>query len=150
MADPPAPPAAAGLHNVVPALPVRDVAASVARYTSAFGFTAAHVTDDFAVVVRDAAVVNLWAAADEGWRGRADLAVRPVRSGAESFLAGTASCRIQVADLAALHALRAELAPHGVLHPAHPAVVATDFGTQELSALDPDGNLLTFVFWPPA
>jgi hypothetical protein len=40
---------------------------------------------------------------------REDLARRPVRSGAESFLAGTASCRIEVAEVDA---------PFDELHPA--------------------------------
>jgi lipid-binding SYLF domain-containing protein len=81
----------AGLHRVVPALPVRDVPAAVAHYGTAFGFRAGHESDDFAVLVRDEAVVNLWQAGDASWADRADLAARPVVSGAESFLAGTAT-----------------------------------------------------------
>jgi catechol 2,3-dioxygenase-like lactoylglutathione lyase family enzyme len=52
----------AGLHRVVPALPVRDVAAAVARYRTAFGFEVGHESDDFAVLLRDEAVVTLWKA----------------------------------------------------------------------------------------
>jgi uncharacterized glyoxalase superfamily protein PhnB len=81
-------------------------------------------------------------AGDEEWRAREDLAARPVRSGAESFLAGTASCRIEVRDVDALYA---ELRAAGVLHPVSTAgVTATDFGTREFAALDRDGNLLSF------
>ena len=132
----------AGLHRVVPALPVRDVAAAVARYRTAFGFEVGHESDDFAVLVRDEAVVNLWQAGDASWADRVDLAARPVVSGAESFLAGTASCRIEVADVDALYV---ELRDAGVLHPtSRDGVTTTDFGTREFATLDLDGNLLSF------
>jgi len=132
----------AGLHRVVPALPVRDVAAAVAHYRSGFGFEVGHESDDFAVLVRDEAVVNLWGAGDTSWADRADLAARPVVSGAESFLAGTASCRIEVADVDALYA---ELRDAGVLHPtSRDGVTTTEFGTREFATLDLDGNLLSF------
>ena len=122
----------AGLHRVVPALPVRDVAAAVDRYRTAFGFEVGHESDDFAVLVRDEAVVNLWGAGDTSWADRADLAARPVVSGAESFLAGTASCRIEVADVDALYAELRDV------------VTTTEFGTREFATLDLDGNLLSF------
>ena len=134
-----------GLHRTIPALPVRDVRAAVAYYRERFGFDSPHETDDFAVLVRDDAVIHLWGATDDDWRTRDDLARRPVCSGAESFLAGTASCRIEVTDVDALFA---ELAPAGVLHEVSRAgVSATDFGTREFAALDSDGNLLTFFHW---
>ncbi len=140
--------AAAGLGRTTPALPVRDVGAAVAAYRELFGFEAVHVDGGFAVIARDDAVVHLWAASDQAWRTREELAARPVCSGAESFLAGTASCRIEAADVDALFA---ELAPRGVLHPATRAVKRTDFGTREFATLDPDGNLLTFFCrQPPA
>lgn len=137
--------AAAGLSHAIPALPVRDVPAAVAFYGERLGFAAPHATQDFAVVVRDDAVLHLWGASDERWQQRGDLASRPVRSGAESFLAGTASCRIEVADVDGLFD---ELAPRGVLHPAAGGRVScTDFGTREFPALDLDGNLVTFFQW---
>jgi catechol 2,3-dioxygenase-like lactoylglutathione lyase family enzyme len=138
----------AGLHNTIPALPVRDVRAAAADYSERFGFEAPHLTDDFAVLVRDDAILHLWAASDERWRTHAGLAERPVRSGAESFLAGTASCRIQVGDAAALDGLYDELGRAGVLHPtSQEGVTTTDFGTREFATLDLDGNLLAFVQW---
>jgi uncharacterized glyoxalase superfamily protein PhnB len=137
--------APAGLHNTIPALPVRDVGSAVAHYRERFGFDAPHETGDFAVLVRDDAVLHLWSANDEGWRTRTNLLDRPVRSGAESFLAGTASCRIEVADVDALFE---ELQAAGVLHPTvRGGVTATDFGTREFATLDLDGNLLTFFRW---
>ena len=130
--------------STVPALPVRDAAAAVACYVDRFGFTCVHHDDGFAVVVRDGAEIHLWQAADEGWRLRPETELRdsPVCTGAESFLAGTASCRVEVADVDGRYA---ELAASGVLHPVDTgSPVDTDFGTREFPTLDVDGNLLTF------
>jgi uncharacterized glyoxalase superfamily protein PhnB len=138
----------AGLGRTVPALPVRDVPAAVAHYRERFGFDAPHATDDFALMTQDEAVVNLWGASDESWRAREPLADRPIRSGAESFLAGTASCRIEVADVDALFE---ELQAADVIHPASKdGVGTTDFGTREFATLDLDGNLLSFFRWSDA
>ncbi|MDQ6806424.1 MAG: hypothetical protein M3065_15985, partial [Actinomycetota bacterium] len=105
--------AAAGMSRTIPALPVRDVGLAVVHYRDRFGFGAPHEEPGFAVLVRDDAVLHLWAANDEEWRSREDLTGQPICSGAESFLAGTASCRIEVADVDALFT---ELKPRGVLH----------------------------------
>ena len=135
----------AGLGQTIPALPVRDVAAAVRHYRERFGFDVLHETDGFAVIERDDAVLHLWGASDEDWRAREDLAARPVCSGAESFIAGTASCRIATRDVDALYA---ELSGAGVVHPvSREAVTTTDFGTREFATLDLDGNLLTFFRW---
>jgi catechol 2,3-dioxygenase-like lactoylglutathione lyase family enzyme len=137
--------AEAGLHRTIPALPVRDVRAAVADYRERFGFQRRHETDGFAVITRDDAVLHLWGASDEDWRARADLHDRPICSGAESFIAGTASCRVEVTDVDALYA---ELEPTGVRHPvSHDGVTTTDFGTREFATLDRDGNLLAFFRW---
>jgi catechol 2,3-dioxygenase-like lactoylglutathione lyase family enzyme len=133
------------MHKTVPALPVRDMGAAVAYYRDHFGFEAAHETADYAVLGRDDAVLHLWAASDEEWRSREDLAQRPVCSGAESFLAGTASCRIEVADVDGLFS---ELQEARVLHDAsRDGASTTDFGTREFATVDLDGNLLTFLRW---
>src|SRR5688500_5573337 len=119
----------AGLLRTIPALPVRNVGAAVAYYRDRFGFEASHQTGDFAVLVRDDAVLHLWGATDDDWRSREDLDRRPICSGAESFLAGTASCRIEVADVDALFA---ELQAAGVLHDvSRGGVTETDFGSRE-------------------
>ena len=80
-------------------------------------------------------------------------------SGAESFLARTASCRIETEDIDGLYV---ELAAADVLHPVsrdgvtetdvlHPVwrdgVTETDFGTREFATLDADGNLIEFFCW---
>jgi hypothetical protein len=135
----------AGLHRTIPALPVRDVGEAAAYYRDRFGFDAPHATGDFAVLVRDYAVLHLWGATDDGWRSREDLERQPICSGAESFLAGTASCRIEVSDVDGLFA---ELQAAGVLHDvSRGGVTETDFGTREFATLDSDGNLLTFFRW---
>lgn len=135
----------AGLGRTIPALPVRDTARAVAHFRERLGFTAIHVDDEFAVLQRDDARVHLWQAGDESWSGRADLHERPVRSGAESFLAGTASCRIETEDIDELYA---ELAVTEVLHPvSRNGVSQTDFGTREFATLDADGNLIEFFHW---
>jgi uncharacterized glyoxalase superfamily protein PhnB len=136
------------LGRTIPALPVRDVPSAADHYREVFGFDPVHVTHDFAVARRDEAVLHLWGALDDEWRSREDLADRPISSGAESFLAGTASCRIEVEDVDALFA---ELEPTGVLHEvSRGGVDATDFGTREFATTDPDGNLLTFFEWQSA
>ena len=114
----------------------------MAYYRDRFGFDAPHETSDFAVLARDDAVLHLWGATDDDRRSRGDLVRHPITSGAESFLAGTASCRIEVTDVDALFA---ELQSAGVLHDvSHAGVAATDFGTRGFATLDCDGNLLTF------
>lgn len=135
----------ATLSRTIPALPARDVAASVAFYNDRFGFETLHHDGGFAVLRRDDAVIHLWESGDESWRSREDAFERPVRSGAESFLSGTASCRIEVEGVDELYA---ELRAADVLHSvSKDGVDATDFGTREFATLDPDGNLVTFFQW---
>jgi catechol 2,3-dioxygenase-like lactoylglutathione lyase family enzyme len=132
----------ARLSRSIPALPVRDVPRAVEHYRDHLGFTPRHVDRAFAVLERDDVLLHLWGADDDAWPERDDLHERPVRSGAESFLAGTASCRIEVDDVDALYP---QLAEAGVLHPTSAdGVHATDFGTREFATLDPDGNLVEF------
>ena len=134
----------AKLGQTIPALPARDVAASTAFYRDRLGFEVLHHDGGFAVLCRDEAVLHLWEAGDESWRER-DTVERPVRSGAESFIAGTASCRIRVADVDRLYA---ELAEAGVIHPAsRDGVADTDYGAREAAAVDLDGNLVVFFRW---
>jgi catechol 2,3-dioxygenase-like lactoylglutathione lyase family enzyme len=132
------------LSRAIPALPVRDAARAVEFYREKLGFGVAHHDGGFAVMTRDDVVLNLWEASDESWRDRA-AAERPVQSGAESFIAGTASCRITTEGVDELYD---ELSAKGVLHPvSKDGVEDTDFGTREFSTLDQDGNLITFFKW---
>jgi catechol 2,3-dioxygenase-like lactoylglutathione lyase family enzyme len=133
------------LTGSIPALPVGDMAVALACWRDRLGFEVLHETEDFSVVRRDQVVVHLWLAADPGWRERPDLRERPVRSGAESFLAGTASCRIDCDDVDALYA---EYRDAGVLHHVSAGGVEdTDFGSREFHVLDADGNLVSVFRW---
>ena len=135
----------AGLSRAIPALPVRDTPSAAAHYRDRLGFTVLHSDDGFAVLQRDDARVHLWQAGDASWTQREDLRERPICSGAESFLAGTASCRIETEDVDGLYA---ELAAAGVLHPvSRDGITDTEFGTREFATLDPDGNLIEFFRW---
>jgi catechol 2,3-dioxygenase-like lactoylglutathione lyase family enzyme len=130
------------LRDTIPALPARSVATSVGFYRDRFGFEPLHHDGGFAVVARDRAVIHRWVAGDESWRSRGPLGEKPVCSGAESFIAGTASCRVSVTGVDELYA---ELSAADVLHSAsREGVSDTDFGTREFHTLDPDGNLVTF------
>jgi catechol 2,3-dioxygenase-like lactoylglutathione lyase family enzyme len=128
-------------------MPVRSVSVAAAFYSERLGFTIVHEDDGFAIAVRDAAEIHLWGASDESWSTRADLATNPVCSGAESFIAGTASCRVAVDGIDALYA---ELRANDVLHSPSTVLEETDYGTREFPTLDADGNLLTFYTHVPA
>ena len=135
------------LLQTIPAMPVQDAAAAVAFYRDKLGFEVLHHDGGFAVLARDEAVVHLWEASDESWRER-DSIQKPVRSGAESFIAGTASCRIRVEGVDALYE---ELRAADVLHPvSRDGVSDEDYGAREFATLDADGNLVTFFEWVQA
>lgn len=130
------------LLSSVPALPVRDSAAALAFYRERLGFDVVHADTDFAIVSRGRVEIHCWAARDTSWSGRSDFATKPVVSGAETFIAGTASCRIAVDDIDTIYA---ELSAANVLHPIDDgAPTTTSWGTREFPTLDLDGNLLTF------
>jgi len=132
------------LTQTIPALPVRDAAQAVDFYRDKLGFDVVHHEGGFAVLRRDGAEVHLWEAFDESWRERSPDE-KPVHSGAESFIAGTASCRIATDGVDELYG---ELSAREVLHPvSRRGAQDTDFGTREFAALDLDGNLLTFFKW---
>jgi catechol 2,3-dioxygenase-like lactoylglutathione lyase family enzyme len=126
------------LLQAYPALPVGDIARSVAFYRDKVGLEPRHQEDGFAILSRDAVEVHLWRADDESWRTR--LHDKPIVSGAESFIAGTASCRIRVERVAELYdALR----PLGIVHDNAPLTLQP-WGDRDFAIVDPDGNLVTF------
>ena len=128
------------LGRTIPALPVGDMARSTEFYRARLGFSVVHADEALAIVQRDDAALHLWAATDETWRERFDPN-RPIDSGAESFIAGTASCRIEVEGV---HELFAEYRDQRVLHRVSVAVEEQPWGTLEFAAVDVDNNLLTF------
>ncbi|MGK2885884.1 MAG: VOC family protein [Rhodococcus sp. (in: high G+C Gram-positive bacteria)] len=124
-------------------MPVRRIDVSIEYYCTRIGFSVSHADDSFAKLCRDDAEIHLWVAFDDSWQERPDFRSEPVCSGAESFIAGTASCRIDV-DL--VDELYIEMAATGVLHPGDTgSPIDTDYGTREFAVLDLDGNLLTFA-----
>jgi catechol 2,3-dioxygenase-like lactoylglutathione lyase family enzyme len=127
------------LLNAIPAMPVTDIEKSAAFYRDKLGFALGFHNEGFAKLVRECVEIHLWAARDEEWRERRDF-TRPIISGAESFIAGTASCRIGVEGVDELYR---EIEPRGVLH-TKGAIRDTDFGTREFHVSDPDNNLVTF------
>ena len=129
------------MSQTIPAMPMRDVAAGVDFYRDRLGFDVVHHDGGFAVLCRDEAIVHVWEASDESWRERTSNET-PVCSGAESFIAGTASFRVLVDGVDELYE---ELRQRDVLHPvSRDGVDDTDFGTREFATLDLDGNLVTF------
>lgn len=126
------------LPRAIPALPSSDMERSVAFHRDKLGFTVPYRQDGFAKLRRDAVEIHHWGATDETWRMRGGSS--PIVSGAESFIAGTASCRVGVEGVDELH--RA-VQPMGILHP-NAQLQDTDLGTREFGVLDPEGNLITF------
>ena len=134
------------LSTTIPALPVKDTVAAARFYADRLGFTVHHEDHGFALLRRDDAEIHLWGASDTSWQGRDNLIARPVVSGAESFIAGTASCRVLCDDVDGLYA---EMAAAEVLHGVSGSGPQdTDYGTREFHVLDLDGNLLTFFVRP--
>jgi catechol 2,3-dioxygenase-like lactoylglutathione lyase family enzyme len=125
------------LHTI-PALPVRDVAKSIPFYRDKLGFTLRYSDTGFAIFIRDDVEIHLWQAEDESWQTRSSS--QPVCSGAESFIAGTASCRVQLVGGDDLHS---EMQPLGILHP-KAQIADQPWGTREFGVIDPDNNLITF------
>lgn len=126
------------LTQAIPAMPVRDIERSIGFYRDKLGLTLGYSNHGFAKLLKDDIEIHLWAASDESWQGRA--VNQPIVSGAESFIAGTASCRIGVEGVDELHGV---LEPLGILH-WNARLRDTDYGTREFGVLDPDGNLVTF------
>ncbi len=86
--------------------------------------------------------IHLWAACDKNWKWRSIVSfVRPIRSGAESFIAGTHSCRIQVVEIDKFYD---EFRRSEILYNSKTIIEKTNWGTMEFPTLDLHGNLLTF------
>jgi catechol 2,3-dioxygenase-like lactoylglutathione lyase family enzyme len=122
-----------------PAMPAHDVPLAIGFYTDVLGFETVHAEGGFALLRRDGTTISLWGATDEGWRESFDVD-KPVCSGAESFIAGTASCSVQVEGVDELYAHCSE---HGIVHP-NGHIGDQPWGAREFGILDPDGNLVTF------
>ena len=126
----------------IPALPVVSVKKAVDFYQAKMGFHARHQEQTFAILVRGEVEIHLWQACDKSWKFRSlVLFLRPIWSGAETFIAGTASCRVEVEGIDELYA---EYKVQGVLHGEHSVVEEQYWGHRDLATLDLYGNLITF------
>lgn len=129
--------------RTVPALPVIHIEKEVSFYRDKLGFRCGFQASDFAIMHRDKTEIHLWAACDKSWKWRSlVLFLRPIWSGAESFLAGTHSCRIEVEQIDPLFE---EYKKQGVLYDQKTVVEQTPWNTSEFAVLDLHRNLLTFT-----
>lgn len=130
------------MQKTTPALPVQSIKLSCEYYTNRLGFTIRHQEETFAIAVRDEIEIHLWQACDKSWKWRSVfLALKPIWTGAETFIAGTASCRIQVQGVDELFE---EYKAKGVLHSPDTKVEEQPWGHKEFPAVDLHRNLLTF------
>lgn len=130
------------MKKTIPALPVINIDKAVNFYQGKLGFHCGYKDEGFAKLIRDDVEIHLWAACDNGWKYRSlFLFAKPVSTGAETFLAGTASCRIEVEKIDDLYN---EYREQGVLYNPETNVEETPWGTREFPALDLHRNLLTF------
>ena len=126
----------------IPALPVKNIKSGVEFYVSRYDFNCLYQNEGFAKLLWDEVEIHLWVACDNSWKWRSFLLfLRPIYSGAETFIAGTHSCRIQVTDI---HSLFEKLKAKGVLYSSSTVVESTDWGTLEFPTLDLHCNLITF------
>jgi catechol 2,3-dioxygenase-like lactoylglutathione lyase family enzyme len=126
----------------IPALPVVSIKKAIAFYETKMGFHARHQEATFAVMVRGSVEIHLWQACNKAWKWKSILLfLNPVAVGAESFLAGTASCRIEVEGIDELYL---EYKAQGVLHNEHSVIEEQYWGDRDLATLDLYGNLITF------
>ncbi len=116
------------LIRAIPALPVRETARAVAFYRERLRFASKGDDDSLGIMIRDTVQIHLWEAN------------KPDVPGAEPHLAGSASCRIQVAGIQALYD---ECRAAGVVHP-NGALQRQWWGETDFTILDVDGNAIAF------
>lgn len=115
------------LLSAVPVLPVSDERRAVAFLEEALGFIELrHEGRGLGILRRDQVEVHVWVADGSS-------------PGAERYLAGSASCRIEVTGVETLHRHCEQL---GIVHPNAP-LQERWWGTREFGVLDPDNNLIS-------
>lgn len=122
----------------IPALPVQSIKNSIQFYCDKLGFKAFHQEKEFAIIGKDEVKIHLWAANDESWRTRKQNL--PISLGTESFMAGTASCRIEVDGITEFYQNIKQL---NIIHPNGP-LQNQPWGERDFSIVDIDNNLITF------
>ena len=130
------------MKKTIPALPVKDIKTACNYYINKLGFAVRHQEETFAIAIRDEIEIHLWASCDKSWKWKSIfLALKPISTGAETFISGTASCRIEVQGLDELFE---EYKVQGVLHSPDTVVTLQYWGHREFPAVDNYRNLLTF------
>ncbi len=130
------------MQKTIPALPVQSIKQSCKYYTNKLDFAIRHQEEIFAIAVRDDIEIHLWQACDKSWKWRSILLfLKPIWTGAETFIAGTASCRIQVQGIQELYK---EYKEQEVLHSPNAVIQEQYWGHKEFPAVDNHRNLLTF------
>lgn len=125
--------------KAIPYLPVNDLKKAILFYETKLGFTCAYSDDQgFARLVRDEVELHLWVASDQSWKET--FFRKPVVSGAESFIAGTASVRIEVEDIEEIYI---EYKNSAVLYSENTIIEEKPWNTLEFPILDLSGNLIT-------
>jgi len=120
--------------NSVPALPAVSIKKVLDFYQSKMGFVARHQEESFAILVGGSVEIHLWQACDKSWKFRSlALFSPPIWSGAETFIAGTASCRVEVEGIDELYQ---EYKPKGALHSEDSVVEHQHWGYRDLATLD--------------
>ncbi|QHS55180.1 VOC family protein [Mucilaginibacter sp. 14171R-50] len=125
----------------IPALPVVNIDKAITFYESKMGFKTRVQKDGFASMVRDGIEIQLWQACDRSWKYKFWLFLNPITNGAESFLAGTASCRIEVEGIDDLYL---EYKATGIIYDSYTVVEDQPWGHRDFPILDLHGNLITF------
>ncbi|GAA3957117.1 bleomycin binding protein [Pedobacter ginsengiterrae] len=128
--------------NSVPALPAVSIKKALDFYQSKMGFVARHQEESFAILVGGSVEIHLWQACDKSWKLRSLALFSPlIWSGAETFIASMASCRVEVEGIDELYQ---EYKLKGVLHSEDSVVEHQHWGYRDLATLDLYGNLITF------
>lgn len=130
------------MKKTIPALPVENMKKACEYYNNRLGFKIRHQEETFAIAVRDEVEIHLWQSCDKSWKWRSVfLFLKPIWSGAESYIAGTASCRVAVECIEELYE---EYQKQVVLHGSNTKIEEQHWGHKEFPAIDLDGNLLIF------
>lgn len=128
--------------EIMPAIPVNDLDEGIAFYQQTLNFECLYKDDGgYAVLKLDDAELHLWLANDESWKTQEEN--QPIQSGAESFIAGTHSCRIRVNGV---HQLYKKMKHLKCIHP-NAKLEKKEWGSTEFGVLDPYGNLIIFHEW---
>ncbi|TCC94316.1 bleomycin resistance family protein [Pedobacter frigiditerrae] len=130
------------INSAIPAFPVINIQKAVDFYEAKLGFMARHQEKYFAIVVRDGVEIHLWAACDNSWKFRNILLfLKPIWSGSETFIAGTAHCRMAIIGIDELHN---EYKEKKVLYAEHDMITEQHWGQRDFAIRDYYGNLITF------